>query len=85
MVATLRQFRWGAAQAGISLSLASSAWLLSGLTSSPLINSLLPALTTLPALLSLQRRANGYALDPIPLQRLEGTGKRHTQWIMALM
>ena len=62
MVATLRQFRWGAAQAGISLSLASSAWLLSGLTSSPLINSMLPALTTLPALLSFQRRASGYAL-----------------------
>ena len=58
----LRQFRWGTAQAGISLSLASSAWLLSGLTPSPLINSLLPALTTLPALLPLQRRAAGFLL-----------------------
>tara|TARA_B100001057_G_C22767470_1_gene918241 strand:- start:435 stop:1457 length:1023 start_codon:yes stop_codon:yes gene_type:complete len=58
----LRQFRWGTAQAGISLSLASSAWLLSGLTASPLINSLLPAFTTLPALLPLQRRAGGFLL-----------------------
>ena len=62
MSGLLRQFRWGAAQAGISLSLASSAWLLSGLTGSPLINSLLPAFSTLPALLPLRRRAAGFVL-----------------------
>ena len=46
------QLRWGSAQAGVSLSLASTAWLLSGLTPSPLLNTLLPVLTTLPALLA---------------------------------
>ena len=54
------QLRWGSAQAGVSLSLASSGWLLSGLTPSPLVNSLLPALTTLPALLPLKRRAGAF-------------------------
>lgn len=63
MTGILKQFRWGSAQAGVSLSLAASAWLLSGLTDSPLLNSLLPALTTLPALLHLQRRANGFVLE----------------------
>lgn len=63
MIQMLKQFRWGSAQAGVSLSLASSAWLLSGLTDSPLLNSLLPALTTLPALLYLQRRAVGFVLE----------------------
>ncbi len=63
MTGILKQFRWGSAQAGVSLSLAASAWLLSGLTDSPLLNSLLPALTTLPALLHLQRRATGFVLE----------------------
>lgn len=54
------QLRWGSAQAGVSLSLASTAWLLSGLSSSPLVNTLLPALTTLPALLPLRRRAGAF-------------------------
>ncbi len=63
MSARLSQLRWGGAQAGITLTLASSGWLLSGLTPSPLINSLLPALTTLPALLPLRRRLAGYTLE----------------------
>ena len=54
------QLRWGSAQAGISLSLASVAWLLSGLTPSPLLNTLLPAITTLPALLSFRRRPGAF-------------------------
>ena len=54
------QLRWGSAQAGVSLSLASTAWLLSGLTPSPLLNTLLPALTTLPALLPLRRRPGAF-------------------------
>ena len=54
------QLRWSSAQAGISLSLASTAWLLSGLTPSPFVNTLLPALTTLPALLPLKRRAGAF-------------------------
>ena len=63
MPSLLNQLRWGGAQAGASLTLASSGWLLSGMTSSPLINSLLPALTTLPALLPLRRRSSGFALQ----------------------
>lgn len=54
------QLRWGSAQAGVSLCLASTAWLLSGLSPSPLINTLLPALTTLPALLPLKRQAGAF-------------------------
>ena len=60
MGARLDQLRWSSAQAGVTLSLASSAWLLSGLTPSPLINALLPALTTAPALLPIRRRARGF-------------------------
>ena len=56
------QLRWSSAQAGVSLSQASSAWLLSGLTPSPLLNSLLPAITTLPALLPIRRRRGGFLL-----------------------
>ena len=63
MPSWLNQLRWGGAQAGTSLALASSAWLLSGMTTSPLINSLLPALTTLPALLPLRRRSTGFGLQ----------------------
>ncbi len=48
---------WGSAQAGGSLALGSTAWLVSGLTPSPLLNSLLPVLAALPALLPLARRA----------------------------
>ncbi len=48
---------WAASQASVSLSLASAAWMVSGLTPSPLINSLLPTLAALPALLPLVRRA----------------------------
>ena len=58
----LDQLRWSSAQAGVSLSQASSAWLLSGLTPSPLLNSLLPAITTLPALLPIRRRRGGFLL-----------------------
>lgn len=54
---------WGSAQAGSSLTLASTAWMVSGFTPSPLVNSLLPALGTLPALLPLRRRPSGYGLQ----------------------
>jgi len=42
----LLSLAWGSAQAGASLTLASSAWLVSGLSPSPLVNSLLPVLGT---------------------------------------
>ena len=60
MIGRWNELRWGSAQAGVSLSLASTAWLLSGLTPSPLVNTFLPALTTLPALLPLKRRAGAF-------------------------
>ena len=63
MPSWLKELRWGGAQAGASLTLASSGWLLSGMTASPLINSLLPALTTVPALLPLRRRSMGFGLQ----------------------
>ncbi len=57
------QRRWGGAQAGASLTLASNSRLLSGMTTSPLINGLLPATTTLPAHLPLRRRSTGFGLQ----------------------
>ncbi len=43
---------------------------MSGLSPSPLLNSLLPALGTLPALLPLRRRAWGYGLQPLAVLAL---------------
>ena len=54
---------WGSSQAGSSLVLASSSWLVSGLSPSPLVNSLLPVLGTLPLLLPLRRRPAAYGLQ----------------------
>ncbi len=53
----------GSAQAGANLSLAASAWMVSGITGSPLLNTLLPALGALPFLLQLKRTAHGYWLQ----------------------
>ena len=50
-------------QAGRNLTLASTAWMLSGLTPSPLINGLLPAFGTLPLLLQIRRDPKGYDLQ----------------------
>ena len=44
---------WSGAAAGSSLTYASTAWLLSGLSASPFLNALLPALGSLPALVPL--------------------------------
>lgn len=52
----LLSLAWGSAQASASLTLASAAWLVSGLTASPLINSLLPVLATAAALLPLPQQ-----------------------------
>ena len=52
-------------QAGRNLTLASTAWMLSGLTPSPLINGLLPAFGTLPLLLQVRRDPKGYGLQLI--------------------
>ena len=60
----------GASQAGASLTLASTAWMVSGLTASPLLNSLLPALGVLPLLMPLRRTLKGYGLQllAVPLE-----------------
>ncbi len=47
---------WSSSQASGSLTIGATAWLLSGLTPSPLVNGVLPALATLPLLLPLPQR-----------------------------
>lgn len=59
----LSTLQLASAQAGANLTLASTAWLVSGLTASPLLNSLLPALGTVPILIRLQRDPRGYGLE----------------------
>ncbi|WP_370593412.1 hypothetical protein [Synechococcus sp. BSF8S] len=66
---------WGSAQASTSLTLAAAAWMVSGLSPSPLLNSLLPALVTLPALLPLIRRPlSGVIVQLLALLVLLGLG-----------
>ena len=55
--AGLAALAWTSAQAGSALTLASTGWLVSGLSPSPLVNALLPALVALPPLLTLPLRA----------------------------
>ena len=62
----------GSAQAGANLSLAASAWMVSGITASPLLNTLLPALGALPFLLHLKRTARGYWLQIVGVLILLG-------------
>ena len=47
---------WGSSRAATSLAASSAAWMLSGLTPSPLINGLLPAVSSAPLLLPLPSR-----------------------------
>ncbi len=54
---------WVAAQAGGSLFLASSAWMVSGLTSSPLVNSLIPVVAAIPILINTKETISGYWLQ----------------------
>ena len=51
---------WGTSQAGGTLLLASSAWMISGLTNSPFLNGLMPAVGALPVLLNLKCNHKGY-------------------------
>ena len=53
---------WGSSQAGSTLLFASSAWMVSGLSSSPLLNGALPAVAAVPLLLRQHRQINGYVL-----------------------
>lgn len=59
---------WGSSRAATSLAASSAAWMLSGLTPSPLINGLLPAVSSAPLLLPLPSRPRFGAL----LQLLAG-------------
>ena len=54
---------WGTSQAGSTLLIASSAWMVSGLTSSPLLNGLLPAVAAIPILFNLRFKQRGYWLQ----------------------
>ncbi|NQV09663.1 MAG: hypothetical protein HQ527_00610 [Cyanobacteria bacterium] len=65
MPPALRPLLWASAVAGGSLSYASTAWLLSGLTPSPLMNAMLPALSSVPALFALPRQRSGYLLKVV--------------------
>ena len=55
--ALLVPIAWTSGQAGAALTLASTGWLVSGLSPSPLVNALVAALRALPTLLPLPRRA----------------------------
>ena len=61
---------WGSSRAATSLAVASAAWMLSGLTPSPLVNGLLPAVVSAPLLLPLPSRPRLGTL----LQLLAGLG-----------
>ena len=54
---------WTSSQAGSSLFLASSAWMVSGLTPSPLINSFIPVVAAIPILIDIKERLEGYWLQ----------------------
>ena len=55
---------WGSSRAAISLAMVAAAWMLSGLTPSPLINGLLPAVASAPLLLPVSARPrSGVALQ----------------------
>lgn len=59
---------WSSSQASGTLAIGATAWLLSGLTPSPLVNGLLPALATLPLLLPLPQRVRlGYLVQLLSL------------------
>lgn len=53
---SLLTLAWSSSQASGTLAIGATAWLLSGLTPSPLVNGVLPALATLPLLLPLPQR-----------------------------
>ena len=62
--AFLAPIAWTSGQAGAALTMASTGWLVSGLSPSPLVNALVAALRALPTLLPLPRRAaEGFVLQ----------------------
>ncbi len=68
---------WGSGQASGSLAIGATAWLVSGLTASPLVNGLLPALATLPLLLPLPQRLRlGYLVQIVSLLLLLAVGAK---------
>lgn len=74
---SLQALSWSSAQASGSLALGSSAWMLSGLTASPLLNGLLPTLVALVTLLPLRARTRcGVVLQLLALLLLLGVAVR---------
>ena len=59
----VRSAFWVSSQAGSSLFLASSAWMVSGLTPSPLVNGLIPVVAAIPILVDIKERLEGYWLQ----------------------
>ncbi len=59
---------WSSSQGGGTLAIGATAWLLSGLTPSPLLNGVLPALATMPLLVPLPQRIRlGYLIQLLSL------------------
>jgi hypothetical protein len=74
---SLQALSWSSAQASGSLALGSTAWMLSGLTASPLFNGLLPTLVALVTLLPLRARTRlGVLLQLLALLLLLGVAVR---------
>lgn len=67
----LRSLAWGSSQASAALAISATAWMLSWLTPSPLLNGLLPATAAVAALLPLRPRTGlGVALQVLALLAL---------------
>jgi hypothetical protein len=70
---------WGSGQASGSLAIGATAWLVSGLTQSPLVNGLLPALATLPLFLPLPHQLRlGFLVQILSLLLLLAVGSKLT-------
>ena len=63
---------WGSSQAGNTILLASSGWMVSGLSGSPLLNGMLPAFGIIPLFLGLKQNRNGYFFQIISASLLVG-------------
>ena len=63
---------WGSSQAGNTILLASSGWMVSGLSGSPLLNGMLPAFGIIPLFLGLKQNRNGYFFQIISATLLIG-------------
>jgi hypothetical protein len=63
---------WGSSQAGDTILLASSGWMVSGLSGSPLLNGMLPAFGIIPLFLGLKQNRDVYFFQIISASLLIG-------------